>query len=144
MVQHLQESRDRLVTAFLFLTLPRSSRGGLDFPASQGEGITGTLACCNNVHSSKGRTLPLEQAIDDALEGCLTHMRIARLLAAARTVRADIDVPLPPVDRADDEHRRDALCTALGDEAFAAAWAAGRTLSLDEAVAFALDESREG
>jgi hypothetical protein len=33
---------------------------------------------------------------------------------------------------------------ALGEEAFAAAWAAGRALSLDEAVTYALDEMREG
>jgi hypothetical protein len=112
----------------------------LTFRPLRGEGITGTLARCNNVHRSKGRTLPLEQAIDDALEGCLTHVRIARLLAAARTVRADIDVPLPPVDRADDEHRRDALRTALGEEAFAAAWASGRAMSLEDAVCAALAE----
>jgi hypothetical protein len=32
----------------------------------------------------------------------------------------------------------------LSEEAFAAAWAAGRALSLEEAVRFALDESHEG
>jgi hypothetical protein len=32
---------------------------------------------------------------------------------------------------------------ALGEKAFAAAWAAGRALSLDEAIALALDEERE-
>jgi hypothetical protein len=32
----------------------------------------------------------------------------------------------------------------LGEEAFAAAWAAGRAMALDEAVALALDESEEG
>jgi hypothetical protein len=32
---------------------------------------------------------------------------------------------------------------ALGEEAFAAAWEAGRSLSLEDAVALALDETRE-
>jgi hypothetical protein len=33
---------------------------------------------------------------------------------------------------------------SLVEAAFAAAWAEGRSLSLEEAVAFALDETREG
>jgi hypothetical protein len=37
----------------------------------------------------------------------------------------------------------DAVRATLGEEAFAAAWAAGRALSLDEAVAFALDETHQ-
>src|SRR5262249_21164847 len=33
---------------------------------------------------------------------------------------------------------------ALGDEAFAAAWAAGRAMSIDEAVEFALQDGHDG
>jgi hypothetical protein len=36
-----------------------------------------------------------------------------------------------------------AVRTALGEEAFAAAWAAGRAMSLEDAIALALDETPE-
>jgi hypothetical protein len=41
-------------------------------------------------------------------------------------------------------HKVGALQDALGDEALAAAWAAGRAMSFDQAIALALDETREG
>jgi hypothetical protein len=47
-------------------------------------------------------------------------------------------------DLAEHESHVAAARAALGEEAFAAAWAAGRVLWLDEAVALALDETREG
>jgi hypothetical protein len=36
---------------------------------------------------------------------------------------------------------RNALREALGEQAFAAMWAAGRALSLDQAIAYALKEA---
>jgi hypothetical protein len=42
------------------------------------------------------------------------------------------------------ERIAEAAHAALGDETFAVAWAAGRGLSLEDAMAFALDESTEG
>jgi non-specific serine/threonine protein kinase len=59
----------------------------------------------------------------------------ARLLGTAEAVREDIGVPLPPEQQAGHDQ---AMRAALGDEAGAAAWAAGRALPLDEAIALAL------
>jgi hypothetical protein len=57
-------------------------------------------------------------------------IRAARLLGAAAALR-DIHGPsVPPIDRADHEHQVAALRAAMGAEAFAAARAAGRAMSL--------------
>ncbi len=61
--------------------------------------------------------------------------RAARLCGAAAALRDAIGAPLPPEDRADYERIVAAARAALGDDAFAAAWAAGRALSLDQAIA---------
>ncbi|MHB8647673.1 MAG: ATP-binding protein [Thermomicrobiales bacterium] len=65
----------------------------------------------------------------------------ARLLGFCAAMRARMGTPIPPVER--DEHARAdaALREALGADAFAAAWAAGAALSLDEATAAALTYS---
>ncbi len=62
----------------------------------------------------------------------------ARLLGAAEAVRQAIGARLPPVERADYEATVQATRAALGDEAFAAARAAGLALTLEQVVAEAL------
>jgi hypothetical protein len=70
---------------------------------------------------------------------------VARLLGAAEALREAIEFPLPPVDRTEYYDRLvGETRIALGEERYAAAWDAGRALSLEEAIAFALDEPREG
>jgi hypothetical protein len=64
--------------------------------------------------------------------------RAARLFGAAEALREAIGTPLPPADRAEHDRSVAAVRTALGEEAFAAAWAEGRALTLEHAVAFAL------
>src|SRR5207249_753697 len=66
--------------------------------------------------------------------------RAARLAGAAEGLREAMGAPLPPADRAEHERSVGAARTALGEAAFASAWAEGRTLSLEAAVAFALVE----
>jgi hypothetical protein len=64
--------------------------------------------------------------------------RAALLLAAAAALRAGIGVPPPSAEQEALERARQEALAALGDEDFAVAWAAGRALPLDEAVALAL------
>ncbi|HEX6799459.1 MAG TPA: adenylate/guanylate cyclase domain-containing protein [Ktedonobacterales bacterium] len=66
--------------------------------------------------------------------------RAARLLGAAATVRETIGAPLPAPERADVEEAVAASRAALGEEAWAAAFASGQALSLEKAVAEALGE----
>jgi hypothetical protein len=71
---------------------------------------------------------------------CGQPTRAARLMGAAEAVREDQEMPLEPVYRRD---VYDALLAsaraALDRESFAAAWAEGRTMSLEQAVAYALE-----
>ena len=67
--------------------------------------------------------------------------RAVQLFGAAESLRASAGIPLPPVHRAD--YARDvALVRGQLDEAtFAAAWAAGRAMTLEQAIAYALEGS---
>jgi tetratricopeptide (TPR) repeat protein len=67
--------------------------------------------------------------------------RGARLCGAAVALRDVIGAPLPPLDRAAYDRMVDAARAALGDEAFGAAWAEGRALSLDRAIAEAAPDA---
>jgi hypothetical protein len=62
----------------------------------------------------------------------------ARLLGAAAAVHATVGAPQPPVERVDTEAAVALARAVLGDETWAAAFAAGQALSLEEAVAEAL------
>ena len=60
--------------------------------------------------------------------------RAAWLCGAAAAVREDRGWPLPPARRAEHDHTVAVARETLGEEAFAAAWARGHELSLEEAV----------
>ncbi|MCI0561283.1 MAG: tetratricopeptide repeat protein, partial [Nitrososphaera sp.] len=58
--------------------------------------------------------------------------RAAWLLGAAEALRETIGIPLPPSDQANYEHNVTSVRTKLGEEAFAAAWAKGRTMAQEQ------------
>jgi predicted ATPase len=64
--------------------------------------------------------------------------RAARLFGAAAALREAIGAPLPPIDRFRYERLVAAARAGLTEDAFAAAWIQGRSLSLEEAIAEAL------
>ena len=64
--------------------------------------------------------------------------RAARLLGAAAALRETIGAPQPPQEQTDVEQAVAAARVALGEESWAAAYAAGRALSLEQAIAEAL------
>jgi tetratricopeptide (TPR) repeat protein len=66
--------------------------------------------------------------------------RAARLFGAAEGLRAVIGAPLPRAARGQHDRSVAAVRVALDEEGFAAAWAAGRALSPEEAVDCALAE----
>jgi non-specific serine/threonine protein kinase len=90
-----------------------------------------------------GYLLELAQALEDfaVLAGRQREVgRAIRLLGAAEAFCETLGAS-PPVAVPVEYHRTVAEGRAnLGEEAFAAAWAAGRALSVDEAVAYALQE----
>jgi hypothetical protein len=57
-------------------------------------------------------------------------------------LRETMGTPLPPVDRARYAHAVAAARAQFDAAAFAAAWAEGRTLPLEQAIADALDQQQ--
>jgi len=64
--------------------------------------------------------------------------RAVRLFAAAETLREAIGLPRPPAFRGIYQRVTELARRTLGEESFAAAWAAGQALPLDEAITEAL------
>ena len=59
----------------------------------------------------------------------------ARLWGTAQALRQARGIPLPPVYRADYDRVVAAACSQHGEQAFAAAWAQGRTMTPEQALA---------
>ena len=64
----------------------------------------------------------------------------ARVYGATEALREDIGIPLLPPDRPIYDRAIVALRAALDGEAFAIAWAAGRMMTLEQAIGYALEE----
>jgi predicted ATPase/DNA-binding CsgD family transcriptional regulator len=70
--------------------------------------------------------------------------RAARLLGASAALLETIGVGFQPADQFEIDRYVAAVRAQLDEAAFEAAWAAGRAMSLEEAVAFALDKPGAG
>jgi predicted ATPase/DNA-binding CsgD family transcriptional regulator len=70
--------------------------------------------------------------------------RAARLWGSAEALRETLGAPLTAADRRVHERHQAVARARLGPERWAAAWATGRALSLDEALAEAVDDSATG
>ncbi len=62
----------------------------------------------------------------------------ARLLGAAEALREHFGLRRPPVDQAEHDRRVVSARTPLGETAFAATWAKGRAMTLEQAIEYAL------
>ncbi len=60
--------------------------------------------------------------------------RVARLYGTAAALREEVGWPLPPARRAEHDRTVAAARGALGEDAFAAAWARGHALPLEDAI----------
>jgi hypothetical protein len=67
--------------------------------------------------------------------------RAARLFGAAEALREAIGNPLSVREREDHDRDVDAVREGLVQETFAAAWAEGRAMTLDQAIAYALERT---
>ena len=66
--------------------------------------------------------------------------RIARLSGAVSSLRESIGIPLSPAGQEEMDTTLASAAEVLGKEAFTPAWDAGRAMTLDEAVEYALSE----
>jgi predicted ATPase/class 3 adenylate cyclase len=64
--------------------------------------------------------------------------RAARLFGAVESLYASIHFEMSAKERTEHDHAIASARAALGDEAFAAAWAEGRLMTMEQAIAFAL------
>lgn len=69
--------------------------------------------------------------------------RAARLLGAADVCREQLGVPILPVERRDYEFSVSAIQAQLDQASFNAAWTEGRAMTMEQAIAFALEESEQ-
>jgi predicted ATPase/DNA-binding SARP family transcriptional activator len=78
---------------------------------------------------------PCLEALAEAAHARGQPRRAARLWGAAAALRAALGAPLPSSARPAHDRSVAATRAALGEAAFAAAWAAGQTLSVEQAIA---------
>jgi tetratricopeptide (TPR) repeat protein len=87
----------------------------------------------------------------EALEGCAALARAQEqperatgLYGASEALRAVIGAPRPPNEREEVDRDLAALRATLGEEAFNRAWSAGRVLTWEQAIEYALVETEGG
>jgi predicted ATPase/DNA-binding SARP family transcriptional activator/Tfp pilus assembly protein PilF len=133
-----RELGDRAVTADALNTLGRIACRQDDYQTA-GVRLKESLALC--------RHLAITGLVPQCLEGCAAvaqaqgqSRRAARLFGAAEALRDASPAPRPAWVQAEHERRVAVVRAGLGEEAFAAAWAVGRAMTLAEAVSDAAEE----
>jgi non-specific serine/threonine protein kinase len=97
------------------------------------------------MHQRFGHKLGVAECLEGLAMGLApaSPARVATLCGAAAALREAVAAPRPAPNRAPYERVVAAARLALAEDGFAAAWATGRALTLDQAVAMALDQSPE-
>jgi hypothetical protein len=70
--------------------------------------------------------------------------RATRLFGAAEALSETTGAPLPPTERALYDRALTAVRDRLSGAVFALAWAEGRTMPPEQAIAYALEEAGDG
>jgi predicted ATPase/class 3 adenylate cyclase/Tfp pilus assembly protein PilF len=127
---------ERIAVCLLYLGVVARKRGDLAPAEALGREA---LALFREFGDPRRCAAALEQLA--ATVGVAGHgARAARLLGAARAVQEVVGAPPPAPERADTEAAVAPARAALGEERWAAAFAAGRAMTLEEAIAEALGE----
>ena len=133
---------DRQVLAEALCGLARATRVRGDLPSATTL-LRESLTLHHDQASRRGVAECLEGAAALALAGGQPE-RAARLLGSADAIREAIGVPVPPGERTDSDRTGEAAYVELGRDSFESAWSAGRAMTLDSAVAYALAEADVG
>jgi predicted ATPase len=70
------------------------------------------------------------------------EQRAARLFGAAEALRDNINIPMTPLERVEYEREVNDLHTNMEEATFAKSWAEGRTMSMEQAIALAIENER--
>ena len=87
----------------------------------------------------------------ESLEGLASVMlamelldRATRLWGSAEALREKIDFPIPPNEQKQYTHYVEKARAALGNGSFTSSWAEGRLMTIEQAAAYALEDSMRG
>ena len=96
-----------------------------------------------NKRNSEARDRAQEQGEAQAARAAAQrrHSYAARLFGAAEALRQSLATPLPPVAGTDYDRAVGAVRAQLDQVSFTGAWIAGREMSLEQAIAYALDQA---
>lgn len=100
-----------------------------------------------SLHRELARKLPTVSSLESIALLAQTQgkpQRAAYLLGATEILRESMGAPLPPVNKAEYDETVAAVRDKLGEQAYQAAWAQGRTMTLEQAIAYALEEKPTG
>ena len=75
--------------------------------------------------------------------GLCPYRRSARLFGAAETLIPSICLEMSKTERAKHDQAIAATRAALGEEGFTTAWVEGRALTMEQAIAYALEDSSD-
>ena len=138
----MRELGDRMGTSTALQVLGNVALDQDDYPGAAPfyrEGLMIRQALGNR----RGTVYSLE-GVAAVLAGCGTALRAARIWGAAGRLREEIGLPLPPNDLREYNGHVDAARASAGDdEAFDVAWQEGRALTLEQAIALALEKTVE-
>ena len=68
--------------------------------------------------------------------------RAARLFGAAEALREKIDIPMTAMEHVEYEREISDLKAGMDEKVFTFAWAEGRAMTMDQAIDFALEQSK--
>ncbi len=126
-------------TAYPLATLGRAMLGCGD--AAQAEKYLRASLALLSKSEDKPSTLDVLTRLGFAAVAQNHYAHGARLLSAQATLRAAIGHPLQPADFSENAQSIDLARAQLGETAFGAAWKEGRAMALEQAIAYALEET---
>ncbi len=105
------------------------------------QGLGQRLECVNLLESFAGLAVAglEEKTASETMRGQALYA--ARLFGAAEAQRTLLGTPIPPIAHADYDAQVKTLRSAVEENDFAATWAAGKAMTLEEAIACAISDS---
>jgi predicted ATPase/class 3 adenylate cyclase/DNA-binding CsgD family transcriptional regulator len=127
--QEMQLPHGAILSLYALAQVAEASGNHMDSQALYEQGVMLTSKSGNK------RTLAFGlEGLAAAVAAQGNHAWAAHLWGAAEAQREMIGAPLPPIERAPYNRAVTAARTRLGEQAFAAAWAQGRTMSPEQAL----------
>ena len=100
------------------------------------------LTVYRDMHTSKWDVMECLRRIAGICEEQQQAHRAAKLFGAVEALGETVNIKLPPLDRADLDRDVAAARAQLDESTCAAAWGEGRKMTLEQVIAFALEEEQ--